>query len=319
MAKITAPLLSQSASGQFGKHGLIFSQRRSGQQVRDYHKPRGEASSDQMVQRQIIGLLTAQWRCMTQSQKDVYNTLAHDSGEKITGFNYFVRAGCANMGSVNGLIFFWPFEEKSGDTVFDASGNGKNGTTYNITQRCTHGRVGCAIGLNGVNQYVGLAAPSIGPAPVTGTYAFWYKPNVTLNAASPVKYFVNRQGGPYFVYNYVAGKLQYLQYNNASVLSQAGVTMELTAGRWYHICGVHTASKIYLYVDGVKVDEQNATLTTTFQASKGFYVGIRFDLAGVYCNGTIDSVAGWNRNFSAAEVKMLQQLMVMNYKRQVYP
>jgi hypothetical protein len=46
MAKTVSPLMSEDAHGQIGKN-LIFSHRKTGKQVRDFHYPKKEISQKQ--------------------------------------------------------------------------------------------------------------------------------------------------------------------------------------------------------------------------------------------------------------------------------
>jgi len=72
MGKVNGPLFSIGASGQLAK-AMIFSQRKSGQMVRAYHKPSGAPTGAQLAQRALIAELTLAWQQLTPAEKAVYN------------------------------------------------------------------------------------------------------------------------------------------------------------------------------------------------------------------------------------------------------
>ncbi len=99
MAKPKGPLMSLAASGQIGKK-LIFSQRKSGQIVRSYHKPTGAPSESQIAQREIMATCVAGWQSLTDEQKAVYNTQAEALNSQgkgpLTGYNLYIRTCLLN-------------------------------------------------------------------------------------------------------------------------------------------------------------------------------------------------------------------------------
>lgn len=129
MAKLSGPLLSVSASGQFDKK-LLFKTRTSGPQVGQPYRPKKEPSNAQYIQRRIIGYLTAQWQYMSSAQKLPYQTAAHEQhqkgGKPMTGFNYFISVASKDLLTHHGLLGYWPLDENTGATCFDYSGNNRN-------------------------------------------------------------------------------------------------------------------------------------------------------------------------------------------------
>jgi len=102
MAKSVGPLLSIEAHGQFGK-GLIFSKRKSGQMVRQFHEPTGDPTALQIAQREVIAQMNTDWHNLTDNERAEYNEQVQESGEAITGFNLFVRIYSPNATRYYGL------------------------------------------------------------------------------------------------------------------------------------------------------------------------------------------------------------------------
>jgi hypothetical protein len=79
-----------------------------------------------------------------------------------------------------GLVAHWEFDETSGITVSDSSGNGSNGTLLN-GPTWTTGRIGNALSFDGVNDYVSIGNPFVLNLGTNSfTYSVWV--NVTQSA-----------------------------------------------------------------------------------------------------------------------------------------
>jgi len=61
---------------------------------------------------------------MTSAQKLVYTNLAKSKNLSMTGFNYFVKVALADLYTHTHLVAYWSFNELTGNTVYDYSGNG---------------------------------------------------------------------------------------------------------------------------------------------------------------------------------------------------
>jgi hypothetical protein len=127
MAKSTGPLFSLKASGTVGKK-LTFSNKGSGQQVRKFHYPKKTVTLDQWTQRQIMGLLTAHWQCMTDNEKAVYNDYVNEHNLNMSGFNRFIKLAQTDLLTYHGLRLYYSMNQKTGGILIDNSGNGINGT-----------------------------------------------------------------------------------------------------------------------------------------------------------------------------------------------
>src|SRR2546425_6303786 len=71
-----------------------------------------------------------------------------------------------SMTTLSGLVGYWPFDENSGNSTLDLSGNGNNGTLINsptwTTKTCKFAN---CLGFDGSNNYVQMAySSSIDPS-----------------------------------------------------------------------------------------------------------------------------------------------------------
>ncbi|OGK19984.1 hypothetical protein A2866_06240 [Candidatus Roizmanbacteria bacterium RIFCSPHIGHO2_01_FULL_39_8] len=69
----------------------------------------------------------------------------------------------------------WNFEEGSGATVYDTSGNGNNGTWNASTSDYRAGKIGKAMYADGTTEYIDISANSSIPNRTTYTITFWAK------------------------------------------------------------------------------------------------------------------------------------------------
>ncbi|MHB9071197.1 MAG: LamG domain-containing protein [Sedimentisphaerales bacterium] len=72
-------------------------------------------------------------------------------------------------------------------------------------------------------------------------------------------------------------------------------------GLWHHVAGVYTGIRMYLYVDGVLDNYQDA-IGSISTNSAPVYIGENSEATGRYFNGRIDSVKVWKKGLSSVEI-----------------
>jgi hypothetical protein len=205
-----------------------------------------------------------------------------------------------------GLIAAYNFNEGSGTTVHDTSGNGITGTVHGTTWT-TGGRYGNALSFNGSSSYVDLGNPALLQTTGSMTWSAWVKaaanpPNdgqivTKSNNASGWQLKTSNDTGPQTFGVAVA------RANNAYAQRYSTTVRSLNV--WYHVAGVYnaTARTLDIYVNGVL---DNGTLTGTIptqQVIPTVNVNIGRRSGGYYFNGIIDDVRIYNRPLSQAEIQ----------------
>jgi alpha-L-arabinofuranosidase len=194
------------------------------------------------------------------------------------------------------------FDEGSGTTAADSSGNGHAATLF--------GAAGWTGGLVGG---FALAVPGTGasyaeiPAPVVDTTrSFTVAAWVKLDGLNGYQTFVSEDGdilSSFFLQ--LRGDTHQFAFTvpyDFFVLPQSGFTPE--AGRWYHLAGVYDAAahSATLYVDGVLVDTVynvvSGPATGPTGIGRGKFAGNPVD----FVNGAVDDVRLYQAALSAAEV-----------------
>lgn len=90
---------------------------------------------------------------------------------------------------------------------------------------------------------------------------------------------------------------------------KATSTTEVADGRWHHVVVTYQGTTVSIYVDGVREDQQTASITHA-AAGGGYYIGVQIT-SGVglnYYNNDVDNVGLYNRALNPDEIKRLYQL-----------
>ncbi len=202
-------------------------------------------------------------------------------------------------------IGWWKFDETSGTTASDASGNNHSGTLIN-NPTWTTGKVGGAISFNGTTNYVDFG-DNLNLIGNGLSLSIWVKPNTLTDYLA----FIDKlsSGGNYRIHGAADGSVAFGIRNTANgfdyISSVAGV---LKVGTWTHIAVVHTnaTNQGTLYINGVAVGTKTFTITrgSTTETLKSGYTANN----SVYYNGAVDDMRIYNRVLSTAEVQSLYNI-----------
>lgn len=221
-----------------------------------------------------------------------------------------VTVTVANDLTTAGLVAHWTFDEGSGASAADASGNGHTGSLLS-GPTWVAGKLNQALSFDGVDDHVNVADDTaLNAYPLT--LAVWLKTNTTSGVHGVVnKYVAGSYNGYQLFMN--SGNLcaWYLRDGANYVYDGGGCTLS-TAGandnQWHHVTFVVDASGGRLYVDGALKAGLPWTGTagapTTLQPVHiAHYPGA---FAGAeYFPGALDDVRIYNRALGAEEILAL--------------
>ena len=214
---------------------------------------------------------------------------------------------CGSCPSTN-PIAHWKLDETSGTAAADSSGNGNTGTLINGAAWAS-GKVGGALSLDGVDDYVNIGKAIIGNNPAFSVSA-WFK---TSSASKQQVYY---EGG--------SGTIMLYCTVNENIVGdvECGMLDDLTAwagkstpassfnnGQWHHLVFVQRSkNERELFVDGLPKGTDTAgigtlTLSASRIGSRTSAVGGSFD----FFSGAIDDVRIYNRALNASEIQALYQ------------
>lgn len=219
------------------------------------------------------------------------------------------------------LILCYHFDEASGTSAADSSGNGSTGTLTNGAAFDTSGRINGCVLLDGSNDYVSgptLVGPSSG-----FTFAAWLRDD----AVSGYKILGTIGAGTNkycWIYVDPSGLLwagMFSTGETASITRNTGAVV--SANTWQHIAftwsGGTAATSIKIYVDGAQVDSGSSS-TGAFTASSSnsltVYLGDRPGSSNAF-DGRLDEVRLYSRALSSDDVTELYHCRNISRSRQV--
>jgi fibronectin type 3 domain-containing protein len=197
------------------------------------------------------------------------------------------------------------FDEASGATAADATGNNWSGTLVG-GPTWVAGKINNAVSLSGSAQYVALPAGVVNGL-TTCTISTW----VNLNAATNwARLFDFGSGTSNYMFlapkNGANGKLRFA-IRTASVAEQIidGAAALPTSG-WHHVAVTLDGATGTLYVDGVQVGQNTAmTLTpSSLGATGNNYIG-RSQFNDPYLNGVVDDFQIFGQALTAQQIAAL--------------
>jgi hypothetical protein len=217
----------------------------------------------------------------------------------------------------NGLVGWWKFDEGTGLTTADSSGNGATGTLTN-NPTWVPGQIGTALQFNASNSYV--VANNTLPSLTSFTSCAWIKPNFTPTTQGAATVMVRQQEPPSQGDGPRIARIIWLNGSwisdsqNAFAYSASGSVTPFTQNTWHNICftdsdsnGVSTGQ---FYWDGSPVTTTltagSASIAPNTTSNLPFYIGSA--PGGQYVwNGAIDDVRVYNRTLSSTEVSEIYQ------------
>lgn len=203
----------------------------------------------------------------------------------------------------------WKFDEKTGTSVNDTSGNGNAGTLTD-PPAWSRGKIGQALNFNGTSNYVTVDS-SFTALDGKGamTVSAWVKPGFASNAGSrPNRTVVNRgtwtspmirfqdDGSQY----YIACDL----YNSGGTPFNASNAFDGTptwsANTWHHVLCRYTGNELELYWDGQLIGTDDTATGNIHNTSGNFTIGSTG--AAEYFSGLIDNLRIYDYSLSNAQI-----------------
>ena len=204
-------------------------------------------------------------------------------------------SGDAN--AAEGPVAAYSFDEGSGTTLGDQSGNGKAGAIVGATW--TAGRYGSALSFNGTNARVDL--PALGTFYKTGfTLEAWVNKSGTDKDVGIVgTWDWPQNGGPMLWVDHIAGH-HHVTFN-AGLSNYLDSGQAPATGQWQHLSATYDGTTARYYVNGTQVATK--TFTGNVGDSNNWRIGAYGATPFGFFKGAIDDVRIYNRGLTAAEVQ----------------
>ncbi len=201
----------------------------------------------------------------------------------------------------------WDFNERTGTTTQDSSGNANTGTLTN-GPRWTNGKGSPALSFDGTDDYVSIANRNSFP---TGTNSFtvsgWFKTNSFTNRQG---LFVYGNGTAFQTFDILVGSAADASHpqrkismsNNAEVLACPGTSPTLNTDTWYHFAVTKSGANTYqCFINGISTGAAAVVGSSTSITSTLSYIGARSDGTQAF-NGILDNFRMYNYIRTAAQI-----------------
>jgi chitodextrinase len=218
-----------------------------------------------------------------------FTVKAKDAAGNVSAASNALSVTTSNSGDPN-LKGHWKFDETSGTTAADSSGNNKAGTVMNGAAWVASGKINGAMDFDGTDDYVSL--PNIiDPSTIPVTASAWIKPDVSDGIRSVLvqegtngKKWLYREGG--LLTSYLLG-------------SKVQSTGTIATGAWNHVAITYDGTILRLYLNGQP--DGSSSVGKPEPELSGMRVGI--DKSGsTKFDGMIDDVRIYNRALSGSEI-----------------
>jgi hypothetical protein len=204
----------------------------------------------------------------------------------------------------------WKFDESSGSTAADSSGNGNDGTLYNMNDSdWVSGQWGNALDFDGSNDYISVSDDSSMDFG-TGSFSIslWV---IATNYNNQSMMIINgSSGGGYsgkrYSFRYDDDDVIFVVDDNINKTRVATTSNFLHGGEWHHVVAVRdrSADKMRIYVDGSQSKEGNDSTNNSIDSpSEPVYIGRDgIDQNSNYVDGRLDDIRLYDFVLSSNDV-----------------
>ena len=235
-----------------------------------------------------------------------------------------VAAAClvapATAAAASPLRGWWPMNERSGQVVYDWSGNRNNGQLGEIDGADPHDptwikgifNTGSALRFDG-NDYVTIPdSPSLRPSRLT--LSAWVRGD---SSPGPFKYLIAKgtnacEASSFALYTTDTGNLAFYVTGDDGFVRSPIADPGLWDGRWHHVAGTYDGSTVRLFVDGRQVGTGTpANVAIEYDLPHpDMSLGSYQDECTMFLVGDIDGVSVWDRALPIGDIGGLIRALI---------
>jgi len=207
----------------------------------------------------------------------------------------------------NGLAGWWKFDEASGNTAYDGSGNDNTATLYNMNESdWVDGKFGSGLNFDGDGNYVDTNSADLDLQKTdTITVSAWIYPRTTLGDTGIII-------SDYDVFNALGWIVDFASTNTFRATnidhtkSRKRQSSVLALEQWYHVVAIiYPIDYPDIYVNGQLDNNPFASgdpTTQLYKGSKNVIIGSQSFPGYRYFNGTIDDIRVYNKALTQEEI-----------------
>jgi hypothetical protein len=203
-----------------------------------------------------------------------------------------------------GLAGYWKFDEGSGNTAGDSSGNGNTGTLIN-SPTWVNEKYGKGLSFDGFDDYVRVEASSSLDVTNQVTLEAWVYARAYVDSVGNNPHLVSRVdlgGGSIYILNIYGGTHKIGFAVNPYPDQQPSVA-DLLLNTWTHLAMTYDGAYVRLYLNGQF--DSSYTLSGPIQTTTNWFaIGCNpYGATWAHFNGMIDDVRVYNRALSQQEIQ----------------
>lgn len=225
-------------------------------------------------------------------------------------------ASTAQADDAPALRAYWPLDERSGQTVHDASGNGNHGllgtspSADGADPAWVEGWLGGALRFDGDDFIQIPDSPTLETPPTISVAAYF------RGARSPGewRYLVSKgsracREASYGLYSASNGGLGFYISSSSGFVVSPLAGRRVWDGQWHHAVGTFDGQALRLFVDGAEVHNGTATNVDIAYGLPGetAYLGAYRGNCDLMLTGELDDVSIWGRALAASEVRSISR------------
>jgi hypothetical protein len=211
----------------------------------------------------------------------------------------------AGVDVATGLVAFYRFDETSGTSAADASGNGHTATLKGGASFAS-GLTNNAVSIAGNSQYVSVPAGIVSSL-TSCSISAWVKLSTSPGWSRIFDFGTGATTYMFLTPDIGTGMMRFSITTGGSGAEQRVTVPALPTGSWQHVALTLTGSTATLYVNGAQAG-QNASVTlnpASLGTTSADWLGRSQFSGDPYLDGLIDNFRIYGRSLSAAEVQTL--------------
>lgn len=198
----------------------------------------------------------------------------------------------------DGLVGYWNFDEGSGTTANDTSGNNNDGTLVSGPTWAT-GKIGSAISFDAVSSRVEIAHSSVFSfGEVSFSYSAWFYPRSYGEGGRGM--ILSKSGSDHNYYARINDSKASLYICSNGRCNTTWPTIANFLDQWHHLVVVDSVTSFTVYIDGEVYSTGGAFASDTSGVGTLYIGSVN---GGTYVwDGLIDDVRFYNRALTSTEI-----------------
>lgn len=230
-----------------------------------------------------------------------FGATCYDISGNSSAFSNEVSTTIPEPPGLPGSVLLFGFEEGTGTTVADISGNSNTGTLVSGTTWTPNGKFGKALSFDGTNDMVTVADSASLDLTTALTVSAWLYPTVISGTWRRILWKERPTGN--FAYNLTATddvlKPRFSIFTTTSYTLKGPTALPINT--WSHLTATYDGQQLRLYLNGAEV--ANTAATGIMPATTGtLRIGGNAKTAN-YFKGMIDEVRIYTRALSVSEIQ----------------